>query len=137
MNYLNLEKRLLTLQADAVDPFNLIAAIYFDDYGRAIGQFFRSRLCSVFQIIREGHSLNPVAHEAYVRSFSSDDTGLHIWKLLEHAANDEESIALDRLCRLLHTINYFQQTEFARGDLYLSVHNRLLTAVSGNHGASF
>jgi EAL domain-containing protein (putative c-di-GMP-specific phosphodiesterase class I) len=60
-----------------------------------------------------------------------------ISELLEYAASDDESVELDRLCRLLHTVNFFRQSAVADRDLYLSVHSRLLAAVAGNHGMAF
>lgn len=105
--------------------------------GRVTARFFNARLSSVFQPIRSGENLRLLAYEAFVRTFSVNDQGLSIWKLLEHATTDDESVELDRLCRLLHAINFFRQVATEDCDLYLSVHNRLLTAVAGNHGAAF
>lgn len=105
--------------------------------GRISARFFNARLSSVFQPIRSGEDLGLLAYEAFVRTFSVNDQGLSIWKLLEHASSDDESVELDRLCRLLHAINFFRQAPADNLDLYLSVHNRLLTAVAGNHGAAF
>jgi EAL domain-containing protein (putative c-di-GMP-specific phosphodiesterase class I) len=48
-----------------------------------------------------------------------------------------QSIELDRLCRLLHVINFYRQPDMADVDLYLSIHPRLLAAVDSNHGMSF
>ncbi|MEB0139011.1 MULTISPECIES: hypothetical protein [unclassified Undibacterium] len=58
---------------------------------------------------------------------------MHVWKLLEYVADDAESVELDRLCRVLHTVNFYSQAGSAGHDLYLSVHNRLLAAVQGFH----
>ena len=63
--------------------------------------------------------------------------GLSLWRLLDHAASDDESVELDRLCRMLHAINFFRQNEAEQADLYLNVHDRLLSAVSSNHGHAF
>ncbi len=65
------------------------------------------------------------------------DAGLSLWRLLDHAASDDESIELDRLCRMLHAINFFRQSVAGAPDLYLNVHDRLLSAVSSNHGHAF
>ncbi|MFC0350033.1 EAL domain-containing protein [Undibacterium danionis] len=105
--------------------------------GRVTARFFNARLSSVFQPIRSSDNLNLLGHEAFVRTFSVNDQGLSILKLLEHATTDDESVELDRLCRLLHVINFFRQTSTENCDLYLNVHKRLLTAVAGNHGAAF
>lgn len=105
--------------------------------GRIAARFFNARLSSVFQAIRSAENMDLIAYEAMARSFSVNDTGLSILTLLEHASSDDESVELDRLCRLLHVLNFFRQHPAPHIDLYLSVHSRLLTAVSGNHGAAF
>lgn len=117
--------------------------LWVDKRGRALGSYFKATLTSAFQTIRRGNAGNGdnagevVSYEAYVRTYASEDQGLNIWKLLEYAASDDESVELDRLCRLLHTVNFYRQPEAATLDLYLSVHSRLLAAVAGNHGAAF
>ena len=107
-----------------------------DEQGRARGRFFNASLSSAFQAIRSAAG-DIVAHEAYARSYDPGDQGLHVWKLLEYVADDAESVELDRLCRVLHTVNFYSQAGSAEHDLYLSVHNRLLAAVEGNHGMAF
>ena len=113
------------------------STLWLDEQGRARGRYFNSSLTSAFQAIRSGDDRRVVAYEAYARSYSASDQGLNVWKLLEYAANDDESVELDRLCRLLHTINFYRQAGSANLDLYLSVHSRLLAAVEGNHGMAF
>ena len=110
--------------------------LWLDEQGRARGRYFNASLSSVFQPVRDGGG-QVYAYEAYARSFDSSDQGLHVWRLLEYVANDEESVELDRLCRLLHAINFYRQPESRYADLYLIVHSRLLAAVEGNHGAAF
>lgn len=111
--------------------------LWVDDQGRASGRYFNSTLTSVFHPIRSGITHQIAAYEAYSRSYSSNDQGLNIWRLLDSAANDDESVELDRLCRILHTINFYRQPESGTFDLLLSVHSRLLAAVEGNHGSAF
>lgn len=111
--------------------------VWIDSDGRAQGRYFNCRLTSAFQPIRDLDSTRITGFEAFVRSYAEQSAGLSIWKLLDHAANDEESVELDRLCRMLHAINFYRQPEALQADLYLSVHDRLLTAVSGNHGMAF
>ncbi|HYD97723.1 MAG TPA: EAL domain-containing protein [Noviherbaspirillum sp.] len=111
--------------------------VWVDAEGRAQGRYFNSTLTSAFQPIRELGSGRVVGVEGFARSYSDSDQGLSLWKLLDHAANDDESVELDRLCRMLHAINFFRQPEAAGSDLYLSVHARLLAAVDGNHGTAF
>ncbi|RJG05521.1 EAL domain-containing protein [Noviherbaspirillum cavernae] len=111
--------------------------VWKDAEGRAQGRYFNSTLTSAFQSIRRLDSHMVTGFEGFIRSYSSTDDGLSLWKLLDLAASDDESIELDRLCRLLHAINFFRQPAAAGRDLYLSVHARLLAAVDGNHGIAF
>lgn len=111
--------------------------VWLDRQGRAQGRYFNSTLTSAFQAIRAFNNDTVIGYEGFARSYSETDQGLCLWKLLDHAANDDESVELDRLCRMLHSINFFRQPEAADHDLYLSVHARLLAAVEGNHGTAF
>lgn len=112
-------------------------SVWLDAQGRAQGKYFNSTLTSVFQPIRAMGTEQIIGYEAFARSYSENDAGLSLWKLLDHAANDDESVELDRLCRMLHAINFFRQPEAVDANLYLAVHDRLLTAVSTNHGIAF
>lgn len=111
--------------------------VWTDGQGRATGRYFNSTLTSAFQAIRVFGTDEIVGYEGFARSYSGTDQGLCLWKLLDHAANDDESVELDRLCRMLHSINFFRQAASEGRDLYLSVHARLLAAVDGNHGTAF
>ncbi|TFW15469.1 EAL domain-containing protein [Duganella callida] len=113
------------------------SSIWLDQEGKAQGRFFNCTMTSAFQPIRQLDGNRVVAYEGLARSVSAQDQGLSLWKLLDHAASDDESIELDRLCRMLHAINFFRQAEAAAADLYLNVHDRLLSAVSSNHGHAF
>ncbi|RJG01617.1 EAL domain-containing protein [Noviherbaspirillum sedimenti] len=111
--------------------------VWVDADGHAQGRYFNCTLTSAFQPIRELGADRVSGFEAFARSCSEHGDGLSIWKLLDHAANDDESVELDRLCRMLHAINFYRQAAAEGRDLFLSVHDRLLTAVSGNHGMAF
>lgn len=111
--------------------------VWVDAEGRALGRYFNSTLTSAFQPVRELGTGQVIGYEGFARSYSESDQGLCLWKLLDHAASDDESVELDRLCRILHAVNFFRQPEEAGKDLYLSVHARLLAAVDGNHGTAF
>ncbi|MGK5049268.1 EAL domain-containing protein [Janthinobacterium sp. GB4P2] len=112
-------------------------SVWLDGEGRALGRFFNCTMTSAFQPLREVGSGKLVAFEGLARSVSKADEGLSLWRLLDHAASDDESVELDRLCRMLHAINFFRQSEAEQSDLYLNVHDRLLSAVSSNHGHAF
>ena len=142
-------QKYLTRLSDATGS---ASSIWLDHEGRAQGRFFNCTMSSAFQPLREiagsagaGAEAGRVrAYEGLARSVSAQDKGLSLWKLLDHAASDDESIELDRLCRMLHAINFFRQADGtpdaaanADADLYLNVHDRLLSAVSSNHGHAF
>jgi EAL domain-containing protein (putative c-di-GMP-specific phosphodiesterase class I) len=111
--------------------------IWLDEHGHAQGRYFHCTLTSVFQPLHALASGEVVGHEAFIRSVAKDQPGLSVWKLLEGAASDAESIELDRLCRMLHAINFWRQPEAGNAQLYLSVHERLLAAVAGDHGVVY
>jgi EAL domain-containing protein (putative c-di-GMP-specific phosphodiesterase class I) len=111
--------------------------MWLDDQGRAHGRYFNSTLTSAFQPIRIPEEHRIVGIQAFVHSHSTAEDGMSLWKLLDTVATDVQSIELDRLCRLLHVINFYRQPDMADVDLYLSIHPRLLAAVDSNHGMSF
>ena len=113
------------------------SSITLDGQGRAQGRFFNCSMSSAFQPIRLVTAGTVAGYEGLARSVSPSDQGLSLWKLLDHAASDDESVELDRLCRMLHAINFFRQAGEAGPDLFLNVHDRLLSAVSSNHGHAF
>ncbi len=119
------------------DRSHTAGSVFLDGAGRAHGKFFNVTLTSAFQAIRDTGAARVVAFEGLARSHSRHDAGLSLWRLLDHAASDAESVALDRLCRMLHAINFYRQSAACEFDLYLSVHARLLAAVEDDHGAAF
>lgn len=118
------------------DATGAASSIWLDHEGKAQGRFFNCTMTSAFQPIRQLDDGTVQGYEGLARSVSAQDQGLSLWKLLDHAASDDESIELDRLCRMLHSINFFRQAVDG-ADLYLNVHDRLLSAVSSNHGHAF
>jgi len=133
-------QKYLTRLSDATGAAGVTSSIWLDHEGRAQGRFFNCTMSSAFQPIRGVATGEVAAYEGLARSVSAQDKGLSLWKLLDHAASDNESIELDRLCRMLHSINFFRQADTApnaEADLYLNVHDRLLSAVSSNHGHAF
>ncbi len=113
------------------------ASIWSAREGKVVGRFFQARLTSVFQAVREIESGRAAAFEGYIRNDAEGDQGLSPWRVLDQAAGDSDSIALDRLCRVLHAVNFFRQPAAAGRDLYLSVDTRLLSGVGSNHGMAF
>lgn len=113
--------------------------LWRDARGRVQGQFFHSSLTSLFepvwQLAVDG-TFSPAGHEALMRTWTRDgDLGLNPWKVFSLASDDSTLVELDRLCRLMHTLNYFVRTDAKR--LVLNVHGRLLAAVAADHGKAF
>lgn len=110
--------------------------------GTAIGCFLRTDLSSVFQPIfhggdgGDGGKRRVVGHEAFVRAHGGGARDLTPWNLFSLVANDETLVALDRLCRAIHAINFLRHPQVP-GRLFLNVHGRLLAAVSEDHGHVF
>lgn len=123
----------------ASGPTEAATSIRLDAEGRAQGRFFNCTMTSAFLPVRRLDTRAVTGYEGLARSVSAGDLGLSLWKLLDHAASDDESVELDRLCRMLHAINFFRQAPAHQEglELYLSVHERLLSAVSSNHGHAF
>jgi EAL domain-containing protein (putative c-di-GMP-specific phosphodiesterase class I) len=118
-------------------PSQAAGSVWLNGAGQAEGRFFNCVLSSAFQpIVRAGDGAL-AGFEGLARGVSAIDAGLSLWRLLDHGASDDESVALDRLCRMLHAINFFRQPASDAADLFVSVHDRLLSAVSSNHGYAF
>lgn len=97
--------------------------------------WFGCELASVFQPIVSPASLQTVGHEAFLRCFAGGYRDLSPWLLFSANADDDRLIALDRLARTLHAVNFVAPGN--DGLLFLNVHGRLLAAVADDHGAAF
>jgi EAL domain-containing protein (putative c-di-GMP-specific phosphodiesterase class I) len=106
-----------------------------DAGGQVQAQYFHCALTSAFEPLIRLADHAPVAHEGVLRTYAGDGVGLAAWKLFAMAADDDALVALDRLARLVHAVNYFAAS--GEGKLVLNVHNRLLAAVAADHGAAF
>lgn len=99
------------------------------------GRYYGAHISSTFQPWR-----NPageiVAHEAYARAQSKHGSDLSPWQLFADAAVDSDLVALDRLCRTLHVLNFFSQRDVAL-PLVVNIDARLLQAVPERHGEFF
>lgn len=104
--------------------------------GTAVGRFLRSDLSSVFQPLIESGSGLCAGHEALVRAHGGGERAIAPWNLFSLVANDDVLVALDRLCRTVHVLN-FLRVPAAPGRLFLNVHGRLLAAVREDHGHTF
>lgn len=112
---------LARLAGPATDTHNE-RKLWRDDEGRIQGKFFSCSLTSVFQPVR-GIGGELFGFEAQAQSYAKQDRGLSVWRLLNNAASDNESIELDRLCRMLHVLNFFRQTPDPSASLMIDVHD--------------
>ena len=133
MSFPALNAYLARLSDPAAEP----SSLWLNRHGQAEGRFFNCTLTSAFQPLRDAAGGAVAGYEAVARNAAAGDETPSLWRQLDHAASDDESVELDRLCRMLHAINFFRQSEAGQGDLYVSVHDRLLSAVSINHGHAF
>lgn len=103
--------------------------------GDVIGNWFGCELSSVFQPIVDPVRGETVGHEAFLRIAGRGRLELSPWQLFSANADDDRLVALDRLARTVHALNFL-----AGGDdglLFLNVHGRLLATIAENHGAAF
>jgi EAL domain-containing protein (putative c-di-GMP-specific phosphodiesterase class I) len=112
-------------------------ALQFDDNG-AIGCYDGLRLFSVFQPILQAGDLQPFAYEALLRVRDLDGGPIGPQDLFKRTEVAEEIIYLDRLCRVIHAINFFSQQPDRKLTLFLNVDGRhLLNVANGGHGRTF
>lgn len=119
---------------------------YFDADGCALladATAYRARfagfdLHSHFQPLISARTLRPQACEALLRARPVDSGGPFIPPAvaLAAAATPAEAVLLDRLCRVLHALNFARQAHDDL-DLYLNVSGRHLLGVSHGYGRTF
>ena len=112
-----------------------IASLRQDEHGRIVGRFYGSYITTTFQPWRRPDG-TAIAQETYARSHSRVGEGLSPWRLFANTARDSELVALDRLCRTVHALNFVSQVD-ERQMLFVNVDARLLTAVPEKHGEFF
>ncbi|TWG79658.1 EAL domain-containing protein (putative c-di-GMP-specific phosphodiesterase class I) [Cupriavidus gilardii J11] len=110
-------------------------SLWRDGLGQVQGRFHQCSLASVFEPLIRLADRAVIGHEATVRTYAGEHAGLAAWKVFAAAADDASLVTLDRLCRLIHAVNY--AASGGAGKLVLNVHNRLLAAVGDDHGAAF
>lgn len=105
--------------------------------GSVVGDWFGCELSSVFQPIVGGGDGITRGHEAFLRCLGPNgQRDLSPWVLFSANTDDDRVIALDRLARTLHALNFI--TSLPEDELlFLNVHGRLLAAVASDHGAAF
>ncbi|GKS69585.1 EAL domain, c-di-GMP-specific phosphodiesterase class I (or its enzymatically inactive variant) [Nitrosomonas sp. PY1] len=102
------------------------------------GFFYHCELTSVFQPIFSVDQNKTIGHAAYIRSKSDEDVALWPWQVFfSLASKDEQLVGLDRLCRVIHALNYHLNNTSKLTHLLVDVHPRLLESVKDDHGQAF
>lgn len=125
-----------------MDEFNLIRtatdySLERDESGWVSGNFYHCKLTSAFQPVLDSSGEKIIGHAAYIRSESEGEIALWPGQVFSMASGDKQLIELDRLCRAIHTLNYFRQSPDHTGRLFLHVHSRLLESIRSGHGRTF
>lgn len=125
----------------AADEFELIKTatdypLERDKDGWISGNFYHCKLTSAFQPVLSMRRNETIGHTAYIRTESNGEIALWPWQVFSLASKDEQLVDLDRLCRAIHTLNYFKNAHSV-DKLFLGVHPRLLTSIPDNHGRTF
>ncbi|AYH42899.1 EAL domain-containing protein [Azoarcus sp. DN11] len=103
--------------------------------GGVVGDWFGCELSSVFQPVVDPLQHQAIGYEAFLRILGGGQRDLSPWMLFSANADDDRLVALDRLARTVHALNFIASKE--EGLLFLNVHGRLLAAVAADHGAAF
>ncbi len=101
------------------------------------GYFRGLRLSSVFQPLFAPGSLQPSAHEALLRVHDAAGTPWSPAAAFAFPATSEEAVYFDRLCRIVHALNFMRQAA-PGADLFVNVSGRHLLGITNRgHGEIF
>jgi hypothetical protein len=118
------------------DATGAASSIWLDHEGKAQGRFFNCTMTSAFQPIRQLDSGAVLAYEGLARSVSAQDQGCRCGSCstTRPATTNRSSWTGCAACctRLISSARPGRARR-----LYLNVHDRLLSAVSSNHGHAF
>lgn len=110
--------------------------LLFDDRG-VLGRYRDLQLHSAFQPLLSARTLQPAAHEALLRVVDAVNRSVSPAEAFALPGSPEEVVYFDRLCRMLHVLNFVNQ-DGGDGTLYLNVSGRHLMSVGeGGHGRTF
>lgn len=102
-----------------------------------VARFKNLELHSHFQPLFDARTLRIYAHEALLRPRRPGHAQFHPPnQAFELIGSASEAIYLDRLCRVLHAMNFVRQPSSGRY-LFLNVSAQHLQAVTANHGETF
>ena len=110
--------------------------LFFGDKG-ASGQFGVLTLNSAFQPLLDAQNMHTIAYEALLRVTDQSGRAIAPDSVFKSQFNNSGVVGLDRLCRVIHSINFYSQiTEPA--SLFLNVNGRHLLGIQkGHHGSAF
>jgi EAL domain-containing protein (putative c-di-GMP-specific phosphodiesterase class I) len=102
-------------------------------------RFATLKLTSAFQpVVSAGHPRRTVGHEAFLRATFGDGTAIASATVFEIPESDRAVIYLDRLCRIVHMLNYLRQSDVSgTGALFLNISARHVWSVPDQHGWYF
>ena len=102
-----------------------------------VGHFAGLELHSHYQPLFHAHNLQPFAYEALLRPRRPGQTGFQApFEAFSNATTAQAAIYLDRLCRVVHAMNFVRQQPGGH-HLFLNVSAQHLQSVSHSHGAAF
>lgn len=103
----------------------------------ASGLYRGMTLQSVFQPLFDSRTLRAGAHEALLRVRDARGRPLSPAEAFAVPVTAEDAVRFDRLCRIVHALNFVAQAD-AKAELYLNLSGRhLLGLASGNYGETF
>ncbi|MGQ5524106.1 hypothetical protein ACUHMQ_12700 [Chitinimonas sp. PSY-7] len=123
-----LAERLASLPPQWVAGF----PISLDEEG-VVGRFFKCELRSIFEAIQVGDC---TMARATLVATGPDGEPFPTERLFRLASGEDGLLKLDRLCRLIHSLNHFVVANQA-SPLVLPIHPRLFEYVRSGHGNTF
>lgn len=117
-------------------PSTPVSHLHIGDSG-ASGLYRGLHLTSVFQPLFDARSLKAKAHEALLRVHNNAGQSLSPAAAFALPATSSEVVYFDRLCRIVHALNFVRQAD-AGAELFVNVSGRHLLGVSNRgHGEIF
>lgn len=106
--------------------------------GRIEGRLGGIRLGTALSRLAAAHDLAvTLGHQASLRATGEDGAALSAPEVFARAADGPAVVCLDRLCRIVHMLNYLAEADTARGLLLLHVDTRHVLSVAHDHGRYF
>lgn len=117
-------------------PLGAARNLHYEN-GVAAGYYHGMQLSSVFQPLFAAATLRATAHEALLRAVDAHGQPLSPATAFAMPEGPNEVVYFDRLCRILHALNFVAQAGDG-AELFLNVSGRhLLNVGNGGHGATF